>query len=397
MERKPKISIIVPVYNVEDYMALSLDSLRAQTLEDIEIICIDDGSTDGSGALLDMYAALDPRFQVLHQANGGVSAARNLGIERAQGEYICFFDPDDLLIPNACETIISAFEKTGADIVTYGGLPYPEMYGYPWLNDVLSPRDIVYTNFDPAILTREKTRPFVWKTACKRDFLIETNVRFDVSLALGEDQVFLFAIFPRSTTSAVISDKLIRYRVKREGSVMFDRATDRSTRIREHIQIVDSILTDWQSAGFLDAWKQEIFDWNIEFLIHDIFAGYDENEQPEMSAALAAVWRHHFSDEFLSSRERVRRYGSYVRLILDGAPRPSRQEQKLMLFRYYVAEYGIKHAIRTSLSSVRDRVAPHKTPAIASSQEENWHAEDNRRRALAKEKLLAAYRKIDAS
>ena len=92
----PRFSIIIPVYNVAPYLRECLDSVVAQTFADWEAICVDDGSTDGSGAILDEYAAKDNRFRVIHQANAGVSAARNAALDVARGEWICFIDADDI-------------------------------------------------------------------------------------------------------------------------------------------------------------------------------------------------------------------------------------------------------------------------------------------------------------
>ncbi len=95
----PYFSIIVPVYNVAPYLRKALDSVVAQTFTDWECLCVDDGSTDGSGAILDEYAARDKRFRVFHKENGGVSSARNVGLDHAKGDWLCFLDADDALHP----------------------------------------------------------------------------------------------------------------------------------------------------------------------------------------------------------------------------------------------------------------------------------------------------------
>ena len=91
----PLASVIVPVYNVEPYLAQCVASLRGQTCPDLEILLVDDGSTDGSGLLCDGFAREDPRIRVIHKANGGLSSARNAGLDRARGTYIYFVDSDD--------------------------------------------------------------------------------------------------------------------------------------------------------------------------------------------------------------------------------------------------------------------------------------------------------------
>ena len=114
----PKISIIVPVYQVEQYLDRCVESVLAQTFRDFECILVDDGSTDTSGRMCDDYAHRDPRFSVIHKENGGLSSARNVAIPRARGEYLCFLDSDDTLHPRALELMLSTLEHSGADLVS---------------------------------------------------------------------------------------------------------------------------------------------------------------------------------------------------------------------------------------------------------------------------------------
>lgn len=113
----PIISIIVPVFNVEQYLHRCVDSILAQTFTDFELILVDDGSPDGCPAICDEYAALDPRVFVIHQKNGGVSAARNSGLDVARGEYIAFCDGDDHLAPAFLERLLSEAMNQNADCV----------------------------------------------------------------------------------------------------------------------------------------------------------------------------------------------------------------------------------------------------------------------------------------
>lgn len=112
----PVISIIVPVYNVEKYLPKCIDSILAQTLKDIEIILVDDGSPDNCGMICDRYAELDSRIVVIHKPNGGISSARNDGIAAARADIIGFVDSDDWVEPEMFEKLVSALEKNGSDI-----------------------------------------------------------------------------------------------------------------------------------------------------------------------------------------------------------------------------------------------------------------------------------------
>lgn len=116
MESTGLISIIIPVYNVEQYLAECLESIIGQTYQELEIICVNDGSTDHSGEICDHYAALDPRIIVIHQPNSGAGAARNAGLARATGMYIGFVDSDDYIAPEMYQTLMDSMLQTGSDI-----------------------------------------------------------------------------------------------------------------------------------------------------------------------------------------------------------------------------------------------------------------------------------------
>ena len=116
---KPDVSVIVPIYNVAGYLEQCLDSLVNQSHKNIEIICIDDGSTDKSGEIIDAYAAKDKRVKAIHQPNAGVSAARNKGLETARGEYISFVDGDDWIETNAYQTILAEIGANRPDMALF--------------------------------------------------------------------------------------------------------------------------------------------------------------------------------------------------------------------------------------------------------------------------------------
>lgn len=127
----PAISVIVPIYNMEKLMRKCLDSILAQTFQDYECLLIDDGSKDGSPAICDEYAAKDPRFKAFHKPNGGLSDARNYGIERAQGDYTIFFDPDDWVDADCLTDMYAKAQETDADMVMcdlYYNDPYRQSY-----------------------------------------------------------------------------------------------------------------------------------------------------------------------------------------------------------------------------------------------------------------------------
>ena len=112
----PEISVIVPVYKVQEFLPACLGSLAAQTFRDFELILVDDGSPDGCGAICDAWAGRDGRVRVLHKQNGGLSSARNAGLKIARGRYIAFVDADDLVLPDYLETLYTAIRRDRADL-----------------------------------------------------------------------------------------------------------------------------------------------------------------------------------------------------------------------------------------------------------------------------------------
>jgi len=116
MGETPLISVIVPVYNAEHFLKRCVDSIRSQTYKNFEIILIDDGSTDSSGMLCDNYQALDSRIRVIHKPNGGLSSARNAGLDICSGEYIAFVDSDDYIDSKMYESMLSCLEEENVDI-----------------------------------------------------------------------------------------------------------------------------------------------------------------------------------------------------------------------------------------------------------------------------------------
>lgn len=132
-----KLSIIVPVYNVEKYLGETVESILRQTFSDFELILVDDGSTDASGKICDMYSKQDNRIKVIHKPNGGVSSARNVGVDNATGEFIGFVDSDDIISEVMYEGLFNIVEQYGADIVQCTHVRYVEK-----LNHDISPKNI---------------------------------------------------------------------------------------------------------------------------------------------------------------------------------------------------------------------------------------------------------------
>lgn len=275
MAQKPKLSVIVPVYNVADYLDWCLDSLTEQTCADLEILCVNDGSTDNSREILMRRQEQDPRIVIIDKENGGLSSARNAGIKATKAPIVCFLDSDDRFTLDAAEVIVQTFANEQPDVVTFGAHCYPREAAYPWLTQHLSPRDVVYEPFHPDLLFKEMSRPFAWRTAVRTDFLRDNNLYFDESVAFGEDQIFHFALYPRARKTVLISNKLYEYRVAREGSLMDRVVKDPFTKMQKHVDITAVILADANKPvggqSLLDVCPAHMMEWVVEFLLNETF------------------------------------------------------------------------------------------------------------------------------
>lgn len=185
MMNNKQISVIVPVYNVRPYLKRCIDSIIAQTYSNLEILLVDDGSTDGSGKLCDAYARQDARIQVIHKKNGGLSDARNCGIEHAKGRYFCFVDSDDGIAPQMIEVLYRNLLNTGAD-VSAAALKYFSTEELPAAEDALKKVQCM-TGKEAlrSILQSEELGDFAVNKLYKRDLF--ENVRYPLGRMM-EDQ-----------------------------------------------------------------------------------------------------------------------------------------------------------------------------------------------------------------
>ncbi len=357
-----QLSVVIPVYNTQDYLAWCLASLKAQTFEDIEIVCVNDGSTDASRQILEDHQQRDERIVIIDKGNGGLSSARNAGIDAASADIVCFLDSDDRFVPRACEAIVHAFEANGSDtdVVTFGANCYPKEAGYPWLVEHLSPRDAVYEAFQPALLFEEMSRPFAWRTACKTAFLKNNDLYFNESVAFGEDQVWQFALYPRATKTVLLSDKLYDYRVARAGSLMDRIVHDPYTKMREHIAITAAILSDATATHLLDQYPAHMMGWVAEFLLNETFdLPQDQRAKlmPRIAEMLGQYWTPDAVDKALLARDEAGNAvlnsatAALVLAALSGVPIDDRDAHK-MLQRYR----GSTRTARQILGAVKNRI-----------------------------------------
>jgi glycosyltransferase involved in cell wall biosynthesis len=212
------VSIVVPVYNVEKYLRQCVDSLLAQTYKDMEIILVDDGSTDSSGKICDEYAEKYDFIRALHKENAGLGLARNSGMDEAKGGYVSFVDSDDYLKPDAVERLINAMEKTGAD-TCIGGYTRVRDNGEVIFESAPAETACDTAEVFPRLMgslpeKKDSFRPSVWNALYSMKIIRENNVRFPSEREyIAEDMVFDIDYYRYSKTVALVGSAGYCYRV----------------------------------------------------------------------------------------------------------------------------------------------------------------------------------------
>ena len=264
-----KVSVIVPVYNVEEYLPKCLESCINQTLYDIEILCVNDGSTDSSLRVLKQFAKIDPRIQIIDQKNKGLASARNAGLRAANGQWIMFLDSDDFLSEKACERIWLESQHEKTDIVIFGSEIFPV---YPevdwWYKETLYTGTHRFYEFDPYILFHMPGgKPFVWRQAFSGKLLKKLDMTFEEGNRYGEDLIFQFKTLPLAKNISVIADRLYNYRWWREGSLMSKANQNLDYKMGEHVKMVRTITKYWAEKELLKPYGTEYYTWVLQFMV----------------------------------------------------------------------------------------------------------------------------------
>lgn len=241
------VSIIVPVYNVESYISECIESIRGQTYKNLQIILVDDGSTDQSGILCDEYAKQDQRIHVIHQQNGGTVIARQKGLQYAEGTYIGFVDGDDCIAPDMYRSLVSEMETSGADFVHTGY----------WKNDrkrATSRQQIIdFSRNDEkidflktAVLGPERyISPSMWSKLFKAELIIKCFNQISQDNQLGEDLINLCICVLESNKVALTDSTYYYYRVRSDS--MFHK--NNLGRIKDIIRMYEGVCKALVSHG----------------------------------------------------------------------------------------------------------------------------------------------------
>ena len=253
---KIKVSIVVAVYNTAQHLAKCIESLLNQTLEEIEIILINDGSTDDSKFICDYYAALDPRVRCLHQANSGPSAARNNGINISNGKYLAFVDSDDYVEKNMYETMYKTAEKYKSDIVICNfSRDCPDMKTEKNVlkieEQLLEIENIGLQKYFSKYWLNFKYANYVWNKLYKKTLFVENEISFPEDIRFSEDRFLNYMLIPFTKRVAYIKDSLYHY-VQRHDSLTNTQG-EKENLVVHYIKVFSRTLEWWRRTRMIEA------------------------------------------------------------------------------------------------------------------------------------------------
>lgn len=252
-----KLTVVIPIYNVEKYLGRCINSLlNTEGIGDVEIILVDDGSYDGSTEIENEYINRYSNIFLVKQDNAGPSAARNVGLEKASGDYVFFCDSDDMVVPALFSRVIDTLQSTDADIVLWDAVLIDEddsllnsKYSNDYVHVGLSENDGMITGrelFDKTLSYERNFPATVWLGAYRRSFLIDNDFFFENGL-IHEDELWTFKVLFKAQSIKYISERVYQYRV-RKGSLTNPDDDDRSLSVASLVEVYPSLYSFFEQC-----------------------------------------------------------------------------------------------------------------------------------------------------
>lgn len=276
----PQVSVIIPIYNVEKYLDKCLDSVIHQTYKELEIICVNDGSTDGSAQILTSYAARDKRIKVVSRKNGGLSAARNSGLDVATGKYCYFIDSDDWIELNTIEKLVNIMTTHDIDVVVHSAINIPEDDScnkvandcQKWFNSFKKEEGIYKVPID----VNRQIPPVAWNKLYKTDIINKYHCRFPEGL-INEDELFVWTYMIHCRNYYYLHEPLYNY-LRRSNSIMALR--DNSPKVLDILDIQKEIYKIVAKYKNIDDYKDYLTNDYIK-TVALLFVRMPKKYQPE--------------------------------------------------------------------------------------------------------------------
>lgn len=283
---EPKVSIVIPCYNVAKYVRQCLDSVVNQTLREIEIICVNDGSTDTTLAILETYAQRDSRVIIIDKPNGGYGHSMNQGFDVASGEYLGIVESDDFVEPHMFETLYTCAKQHNLDVANGGYFLYrehPEISNTPVQPPIKYAGEGVFCPMTDLLETQDqigffKSKPVIWSAIYRREFIRENGIRFLESPGASyQDTGFIFKVMLRARRVKLLKDCLIHYRTDNEASSVHNPGKvyclcDEHEEMWRYAQ--QSLVPDQRILPLLVRLKYERYIWNYERLSEPLQAEF---------------------------------------------------------------------------------------------------------------------------
>ncbi|MFR1757985.1 MAG: glycosyltransferase family 2 protein, partial [Thomasclavelia spiroformis] len=303
----PKLSIIVPIYNVEKYLSRCIESILNQTFREFELILINDGSTDNCKEICEKYKKIDSRIIVVNKKNGGVSSARNFGIDISRGEYIGFVDPDDFIDSNMYEILFNIINLYQSDIVICDYYKVSEYNIKKYEEIQLNNKGIIVENINnidaiERILTVGEKFIFAWNKIYKRRLF--ENLRYNEGM-IYEDEFLAHRILYRCNKVSIINSSLYYY-VQRKGSIVNSRFSskkfDKVYAIKDRVDF----LKDKGIVNLIDKAEKSF----IDYFVWNYFVGYQrleniEYELKRLKKEFNSVFYRILDNKFISLNEKI--------------------------------------------------------------------------------------------
>ncbi len=318
MKKDYLISVIIPVYNVVKYIDKCMESVLNQSYSNLEIILVDDGSTDGSGELCDKYQRNDERVKVIHKSNGGVSSTRNMALDIIKGDYICFADSDDHMAPDMIEKLVNAVTTYDCDITICGF--YIERDGELSMEDP-DEREVLFFTRDEALdelIDDRRVFNYLW------DKIYVKSLFDDIRFPIGrnyEDEAIMYKVFSKATRICKIPDRLYYYN-KRTGSISDHRSDNK----KWYSNCIDMLTAKLERHQFSQ-------NGNNRYL-----------EQKSMSSLISTVYEAIKLSHLYSEASRYKQYMNFLKInnkSIKQNPYINKKEKKLLFFYQNKVAYSL--------------------------------------------------------
>ncbi|MCL1847021.1 MAG: glycosyltransferase [Coriobacteriia bacterium] len=288
----PKVSVLVPIYNVERFLVECLDSLVAQTFGDFEVICVNDGSTDGSRDIIVSYVEKDTRFRLIDKTNSGYGASMNRGLDAAVGTYIAILESDDFYAPETLERLVGTLEEYDAQVVKANCYYY---WPGPPVKNVLY--GLVVRGQTGRLVNPQEERdifyqtPAVWGAIYRRDFLVDNDIRFNETPGASyQDTSFNFKVWVNATRAVFLREAFVHYRqdnvnssVKSPGKVYC--VCDEYAEMERYLASRPESAPDWLLAVKAKM-KFSTYLWNYERLADEFQLEFMQRMSAELNDEL---------------------------------------------------------------------------------------------------------------